>query len=321
MRLACRVLILAAIQLVNLLFSSACTSDGRNLKRLPLPAGARSSAAVPSPGGWLDHLNYYRATACLSPVTENTVWSHGARNHAIYIVKNDVFQHDEDPDNTCFSPEGQIAARQSNLFGGYDTNDTDWSAIDTWMQSPFHALGVLDPRLVQVGYGSYKEADGNLKMGAALNVIAGIRRTAGAAYPIFWPGNGTTIPISLHLGGYPDPLASCPGYRTPSGLPLLVQIGSGDLTPVVSATSFTQEGRSLEHCVFDETTYRNPDGLQQDLGRTILGARDAIVLIPRSPLSAGTTYTASVTVNGQRHTWSFSVEGSRVSFLNRRVRP
>jgi len=294
---ALRIVSLAALLLIPVLFMSACSAS-------------RQSVALPAPRGWLDHLNYYRATACLSPVAENTAWSDGDRKHAMYIVKNNALQHSEDPDNTCYTPEGQTAAQQSNLFNSYNMNDSDWWAIDTWMQSPFHAVGVLDPRLVQVGYGSYREAHGNLKMGAALNVIAGISHTAKATYPVFWPGNGTTIPISLHLGGHPSPLTSCPGYTTPSGLPLIIQIGSGNLTPVVSATSFTQNGQALEHCAFDESTYVNPDRIQQKLGRTILGARDAIVLIPRSPLSSGSTYTASITANGHTYTWSFSISGT-----------
>jgi hypothetical protein len=287
-------------------FVAACSSNGRNVSSLPPTAKSRPVVALPSPDGWLDHLNLYRAAARLSPVTENAAWSAADRKHAIYIVKNDALRHSEDPDNSWYTPEGQTAAQQSNLFHSSNRDDTDRRVIDTWMQSPFHAIGLLDPRLVQVGFGSYREARGTLQMGAALNVIAGISPTVQARYPIFWPGNDTIIPLNLQSGGSPDPLASCPGYTSPSGLPLILQIGPGNLTPEVSATSFTQNGQPLEHCAFDETSYRAPDREQQLLGRSILGARDAIVLIPRAPLATGTTYTVSVTVNGRRHTWSFS---------------
>jgi hypothetical protein len=46
------------------------------------------------------------------------------------------------------------------------------------------------------------------------------------------------------------------------------------------------------------------------LGRNILNARDAVVLIPRDPLTPGTRYTVSITVNGQTHAWSFTVSDS-----------
>jgi len=280
---------------ILLAFMSACS-----------PAISRSTVALPAPGGWLAYLNSYRAIACLSAVTENTAWSDGDRKHATCIVKNGVLRHRENPGSACYSPEGHTAARQSNLFNSSGRLQTDGTAIDTWMQSPFHAVGVLDPRLEQVGYGSYQEKNGNLEMGAALNVLAGLNHAATAAYPVFWPGNGATTPLRLHWGGDPNPLSSCAGYTAPSGLPLIVQIGSGDLTPVVSASSFTHDGRPLEHCVIDETSYVNPDRTQQRLGRSILGARDAIVLIPRDPLMAGTTYAASLIVNGITYAWSFS---------------
>jgi hypothetical protein len=256
---------------------------GCSLKQPPL------TPATPAPSGWLDYLNYYRATARLPHVTENAAWSRGARDHAIYTVKHGVVLHDEEFGDTWYTPAGRTAAQQSNVFLSSDRDDTDVRAIDTWMQSPLHALGILDPRLAQVGYGSYREARGGLRMGAALNVIAGIDQTATTAYPIFWPGDGATVP---------------------SGLPLIMQIGSGEITPVVSATSLKQNGRPLGHRIFSENTYTDPDPAQQLLGRSILGARDAIVLIPLAPLSVGTGYTASITVNGQTHAWSFNIGGA-----------
>jgi hypothetical protein len=64
---------------------------------------------------------------------------------------------------------------------------------------------------------------------------------------------------------------------------------------------------SLEHCVFDEGTYRNRDAAQQQLGRRILASRNAIVLIPRAPLKPGSRYRAVVDVNGRRIDWTFSI--------------
>jgi hypothetical protein len=279
-----------------------------------VPSGVTACQPVAAPAscGWLDYLNYYRATAGLPPVTNNAAWSDGARKHSIYIVKNNALQHGEDPDNAWYTPEGHLAAQQSDIYSSDDMNHADWRAIDTWMQSPFHAVGILDPRLVQVGYGSYREGKGNLRMGAALNVIAGMRHPVEATYPIFWPGNGTTIPISRHRGEYPSPLSSCPGYSAPSGLPLIVQMGSGRITPVVSATSFTRNGQPLEHCVFDETTYTNPDRAQQKLGRNILGARNAIVLIPRAPLSPGGGATVCASCGGKLVGGAFDWVASRI---------
>lgn len=70
------------------------------------------------------------------------------------------------------------------------------------------------------------------------------------------------MPLRLYDGAEsPDPLTSCPGYTAPTGPPIILQLGSFSFVPNVSATSFTQDGAPLEHCVYDETTYqtRTPD--------------------------------------------------------------
>jgi hypothetical protein len=63
---------------------------------------------------------------------------------------------------------------------------------------------------------------------------------------------------------------------------------------------------SLAHCIFSESNYTNSIASLQSLGRALLNASDAIVLIPKAPLSAG-PYTASITANGQTTTWTFAV--------------
>jgi uncharacterized protein YkwD len=266
------------------------------------------SPTPPAQPSWLKYMNRYRAIAGLPAASENPAWSLGCWLHARYIVKNDELQHTEDPGNPWFSVEGLLAAQSSNLAGEGNVNASDERAIDTWMQAPFHAVGILDPRLRAVGYGSYREADGGIQMGAALDVTRGWGEIPpSVTYPIKWPGHNTTVWLRLHWGEVPSPLTSCPGYTAPSGLPIILQIGPGNVTPNVTAHSFTQDGAPLDHCVFDETNYIYPISEWQDVARSILDARDAIVLIPRAPLTSGATYTVSITVNDETHTWSFTM--------------
>lgn len=274
----------------------------------PAPPATRAVAGGDAGGeDWLGRVNAYRAAASLPPVTEDLVMSAGDRCHAAYIVKNEELRHGEDFWNRFYTSRGRTAAEQSNLFQSGDINDTDSRVIDAWMQSPFHAVGLLDPRLREVGYGSYREPGGGIETGAALNVIAGIG-SAPAAYPVFWPGDGSTVPLDQHWGGVPSPLSGCVGYTAPSGLPLILQLGPGGLVPTVAASYLMSDGQPLEHCVFTESSYRNPNRAQQSLGRSILAARDAVVLIPRHPLTPGATYTASIIVGRRSYTWSFGVE-------------
>jgi hypothetical protein len=256
----------------------------------------------------LARLNYHRALAGLPTVTENAEWNNGCWLHARYAVKNDLTGHTEDSSRPWYTLEGLACAQSANLFYAGGLAFSDEYAVDYLMLLPFHGLGFVDPRLQVSGFGSYREEDGGIQMSAAVDVIRGIRWSPPPRYPVMWPTEGALVPFDRFPGGeYPNPLTSCPGFSVPAGLPLLLQLGTGSITPQVTAHGLTKDGVALEHCVFDETTYVNPDAAAQSTGRAVLGARDAIVLLPRTPLEVGETYTASLTANGQTYTWSFTV--------------
>jgi hypothetical protein len=256
---------------------------------------------------WLEYINYLRSVAGLAAVVENPGWSEGDWLHARYMVKNDYIGHSEDSGNFWFTSQGDLAARTSNLLASSSHSATDLAAIAGWFQAPFHGVGILDPQLQQVGFGSFREQDGGYQMGAALDVIRGLDDLPGGIiFPIAWPGNGSSIPLTSFNGEYPNPLSSCPGYSTPAGLPIILQVGAGELSPQVTSHSFRLGNQELSHCVFHESSYSNPDRSAQSLGRAILDSRDAIVLIPEEPLVPGNTYSVSIMVNGDTHQWSFS---------------
>jgi hypothetical protein len=269
-----------------------------------LAAAPRAEPGAP----WLERLNFYRAMAALPPVAEDAALSGAVRLHARYMLARGEVQHSEDRRQRWATPEGEAAAGASNLAGSTRLTDGDEWAVDLWMQAPFHALGMLDPALRTVGFAIAHAERGKLQTAAGLDVIRGRSAAASpAAYPIVWPANGATVPIASHIAEYPNPLSSCPNYEAPAGLPLIVQLGSGATVPLVTGSWIVDGETTLEHCVFDETSYRNRDVVQQQLGRRILGSRNAIVLIPREPLAPGRRYRAVVEVNGQQIDWTFGV--------------
>ena len=259
---------------------------------------------------WLDRLNFYRATAQLPPVAEDAALSGAVKRHARYMVVNGVVKHSEDRRDWSATAEGAAAAAVSNLAGSSRATETDVWAVDTWMQAPFHALGMLDPALRTVGFGIERAPGrGKVQTAAGLDVIRGRSASPArdAVYPVVWPANGATVPIAAHTGESPSPLASCPGFEAPAGLPLIVQLGSGGTVPHVVETWVLEGKQALEHCAFDERTYRNRDAAQQELGRRILASRNAIVLVPRAPLRPGATYRAVIEVNGRLIDWTFAI--------------
>jgi len=258
---------------------------------------------------WLERVNSYRAAASLPPVVEDPALSGAVSQHARYMVIHGVVRHVENRRDKGATPEGAAAAAVSNLAGSIHAGEPDSWAVDVWMQAPFHAIGILDPALKQVGFGIHRALKGKVQTAAGLDVIRGRSATPEpTAYPIVWPGDGSSVSITSHTSESPSPLTSCPGYDAPAGLPLIVQLGSDGALPHVTDSWIADDKGLLEHCRFDGGTYRNRDAAQQQLGRTILALRNAIVLIPRQPLRLGSGYRAIVDVNGRRIEWKFRVE-------------
>lgn len=281
---------------------------------------------------WLTYINYFRSITkyadgtALSSVTENQTLSDGASKHAEYVVKNDTSHpdedpkgniHDEDPNNTYYTTEGQAAARNGNVTKSESPDATNQQAIDSWMTGPFHALWILDPALNTVGYGRYSEKDGKgWQMAAVLDVLQGRGNPpAGVTYPLMYPGDGTTTIRLLSYPGResPDPLThktcSDSGFTAPTGLPIIIQLGAdpkGTNTPSVTNVSVKKGSTDLTICWFDETSYTNPDSSLQDTARNGLNVHDAVIIIPEDPLEAGATYTVSVTADGLTHEWTFT---------------
>jgi hypothetical protein len=273
-----------------------------------LALGAVDAPRAEDGSSWLDRLNYYRATATLPPVAEEPSLSGAVLEHARYIVHNDLLEHSQNARKRWATAEGAAAAAVSNLAASTRPNEPESWAVDVWMQAPFHALGILDPALSRVGFGIHRASSGRIQTAAGLDVIRGRSATAASVrYPIVWPANGASVPLTSHVDEYPSPLTSCPGYSAPTGLPLIVQLGRGDGHPEIMGSVISDGEAFLEHCVFDERSYTNRHAEQQALARRILDARDAIVLIPRKPLRPGATYRVIIEVNRRRIDWTFSV--------------
>ena len=262
------------------------------------------------PAAWLDRINFYRETASLPPVVEEPQLSATVAQHARYMVAHDVIQHSQNRRRRWATPEGAAAAAASNLAGSLSPQEPDFWAVDVWMQAPFHAIGILDPALQQVGFAIHRAPDGKrIQTAAGLDVIRGRSHTPVAVrYPVLWPADGSAVPITSHTAEFPSPLTSCPGYKAPTGLPVIVQMGSGEGVPHVTRSGIWDGTRWLEHCVFNESTYANRDRGEQQLGRSILASRDAIVVIPRDPLTFGSHYRIQIEVDRQSIDWTFHVE-------------
>lgn len=300
--------------LVSLLGNTPARSQAAEGDTLFLPVGMQES---PAEEGVIAYINRYRAQTGLPPTFANPIYQRGATLHSRYIVKSDQATHEEDPASEWYTPEGDAAGRGALITAAYNVDYSYREAIDRLMKTPFHRLGLLDPQLTDgLAVGVWQEADGAVQ--AAYTVrLAPIRvdlATSPTGYPQMWPSQGTVLPA--HMASFdgselPDPLASCPGYVGPVGLPITMSLDEGWPTPgpvdITAHRLVHEDGTALAHCLFDRLTYASPDPNETHWGRSTLESANTVVLIPRQPLEPGQSYTVSITVNGRTHTWTFYI--------------
>jgi hypothetical protein len=258
---------------------------------------------------WLQYVNHFRAMALLPPLAEESAWSGESGLHSRYMVLSGDAGHGEDLGSPHYTPSGALAGENGNIAIGHPSAAPFQWAFNYWLSAPFHAVPLLDPQLHRTGFGEYRDPAGaESRIGATLDVNRGLGPLPdGVAFPIFWPGDGsTTWVLRYSLPEFPAALSHCAGYVQATGAPIILQIGDGSRRPDVTATTLLKDGEPLAHCQFDETSYTHPDEWTQRAARLILDQRDAIVIIPYSPLVPDATYAVRVDANGQTYTWSFN---------------
>jgi hypothetical protein len=128
-------------------------------------------------------------------------------------------------------------------------------------------------------------------------------------HAIEFPPDGASVSLDWVAIESPDPLASCPGYERPAGLPITLELGRL-LETKLSAHSLMEDGKPIEHCAFDAQSYMNQDPHAQEYGRWNLRSSSAVVMVPRAPLRHGSRYAVSITANGATYAWSFTAAGT-----------
>jgi uncharacterized protein YkwD len=273
------------------------------------PTRTVTPTATPDEPDWQQYVNLHRGLARLPRVTRNDVWSRGGELHGKYMVKNDVIGHSESPGKPFYTAEGHEAAQNGNVAVTSQAGMPPQVPIDMWMTGPFHQLQILNPKLAVSGFGSYSESDGGFQYGATLDVLRGRVEDLPprVAYPIRYPDQNQVIPnLSYEGGESPDPLTPCPGYRVPTGPPLVLMVG-GDAAPGVTKTSFKDDkGTELPHCWFDETKYKG-----SQVATLVLARDHSVILMPKSPLSPDARYSVSIVARGTTHEWVFRAGPTR----------
>jgi hypothetical protein len=282
---------------------------------------ANSDAA----GDWLAEVNRYRAASGLPAVTSNPAWDQGLLDHLTYLEDTPLSlmsgpfasMHTENPASHYYTPAGAVEAAHSDLIsvaggqgphgtnGGGSTPISPLQAIDGWLSAPFHAIGILRAQLHQVALAT---SGGD----AGLDILRGLNESASpAATPILFPGPGMVTNLTRLGNEYPSPVETCNWKENGSGLPLIAMLPSAP-EPGLSASVTAPDGSTDtpangQLCLVDEHTYHSSDPVYGPTGAEILKGDQAVLLVPRQPLSSG-TWSATITQpNAPAISWSFTV--------------
>lgn len=274
----------------------------------PARAELRTATASDSQQA-LDQLNRLRAVAGLRSVTGSATLASGAQAHARYSLETGTVGHTQDPSDPFASTAGAQSAARSNVAlrttGASPLGPR--GMVDMLQVAPFHGLLHLQPRLASSGVG-YARADDREAL------VVDVRSDNDASiedppYPIAFPGPGSTTTLRSYAGGeYPDPLGPCDGWTAPTGAPILVLLPDSSRTSSVVVTD--PDGEQLPICWYDADRYDTADARELDLGRGILDEQNALVVLPRDPLTTGRHRVTLDLGHDGPAAWSFRVGSS-----------
>jgi hypothetical protein len=219
---AATTILLVLILLIR--FPSSAESKTEDASSL---GAGRNSIQIPS--NWLDRLNYYREAAGLPPIPESTAYSDDLDKHVSYMLLNvptEGLWHGETPGHPGYTPEGNQAAAESNLYwypsgASYGANPA--MSIDGWMASNPHRYGMLNPDLVSTGFSFGCD---NENCGAGLNVIHGIDWGVNPKpNGVFYPGQNqkdvnTDITITWQFHSAPTVILKSASLKDSNGQPI-----------------------------------------------------------------------------------------------------
>ena len=240
-------------------------------------------------------LNRWRISSGITPVALSYSQSVGCQLHANYLFNNRIdlavaglTAHNEIAHLPGYTAEGEAAGQASVIYQGVEPAE----AIEGWMQTFYHRLGLMDPNLSSIGFGSSGEYQ-------VMDIIRG-RRFGYDAVPATsrFPAAGMMDAPSSYRTEIPHPI---PGDNE-LGVPITVEFfGSRGYSILGLRAELTDSlsGAAIPFYLQGPGSAFLPEwDLQQ-----------VICLIPKEPLESGRGYDVSLEawVDGEQWAseWTF----------------
>ena len=284
-------LVTALLLAATAMLLSACSADSGRSQGWPGindPARVNFSAAYNA----VSRFNEHRRSVGVQTVDLDYDLSRGCQQHADYLKHNSVSlravglnAHSEDSTNPLYSADGASAAGSSIIYEGVSAVD----AVDRWMRTFYHRLGLLDPNLHYVGYGS----SGSYQV---MDVLHGrVRGQYSAPDIVFYPNPGAS-----DIEGHFETEIPWPVPQDHSlGIPITAEFFGPRDYAINSVDAWLQD-LTLDQLV--------PCRLQYP-GRPLLADWDipgVIALIPDDPLAGGHSYRVHMSAIVERDPWKQS---------------
>jgi len=253
------------------------TVDKQSVNSLPLPSEQQMTA--------LNLANDYRFVLGMPLYQFNQSLNMAAKKHADYQANLNTFSHYQTPNTSGFF--GQAVGDRSNYYGffgsvaedlSYQSNPSIQEAVDSLFDAPYHRIPFLIPSYQYFGYGvnSYYHV---LNFGS------------------FFPGNAEwvvyptedSINVPLWWDNYesPNPLRMHQGAAKRVGYPIVVTVqGDGVKNVKLKSAKLWIDSTGLEVPIYVNSP--------EETGGNDNELRNEVILIPKDPLKANTTYLVSV---------------------------
>jgi len=146
---------LAGLTVATVLLVVSCTGPASTSAIVTTPSQVQVDESSASTAVAI--LNHYRSLGSLAPVTLDDDLCKGCQLHANYLAANSVSlasvglqAHTETAGALGYTTQGAHAAGNSVIYEGVSPT----VAVNNWMQTLYHRLGMMDPNLTRVGFGS-----------------------------------------------------------------------------------------------------------------------------------------------------------------------
>ncbi|MEZ5337817.1 MAG: CAP domain-containing protein [bacterium] len=286
--------VLAALTLLSASALAGCgaSAGSQGWPGIDDPARVNFSAAYSA----VYRFNEYRRQVGVQTVDLDYDLSRGCQLHADYLSLSGISlnvvglaAHSEDPANPLYSEDGERAARSSIIYEGVAPVES----VDRWMRTFYHRLGLLDPNMHYVGYGS----SGRFQV---MDVQQGrIHGRFSAEALVLYPQPGAADILGVFENEIPWPV---PG-DTRLGIPITAEFFGPEQYEITAVEGWLQD---LSDGSVVPTLLQYP-------GKPLLedwDLPDVIALVPTDPLPGNRSYRVhlSAIVNRQpwRESWDFS---------------